>query len=85
MDLGTVKKNVDGKVYKTKASVLQDIDLVWKNAIKFNPGGNQVHESAAFLQKHTLGHCLKAMVANQGSLETVIFLRFYLTNVLETG
>ena len=71
MDLGTVKEKVDKKLYNAKAMVLQDIDLVWNNALKFNPSGHEVHEAAAFLQKHTLGHCLKAMVVNQGSLTTV--------------
>jgi len=71
MDLGTVKEKVDKKLYNAKAVVLQDIDLVWNNALKFNPSGHEVHEAAAFLQKHTLGHCLKAMVVNQGSLTTV--------------
>lgn len=68
MDLGTVKDKVEKKLYNSKAVVLNDVDLVWNNALRFNPTGHEVHEAAAFLQKHTLGHCLKAMVASGGSL-----------------
>ena len=70
MDLGTIKTKVDKKLYNSKDGVLNDINLVWNNAIKFNPIGHVVHEAALFLQKHTRDHCLKSMVTNDGHLGT---------------
>lgn len=70
MDLGTVRTKVEKNLYNSKAGVLNDIDLVWNNARKFNPMGHEVHDAAVFLQTHTREHCLKAMKANQGALNS---------------
>lgn len=39
MDLGTVKKNLDDRVYQNSEQWKHDIILIWNNSIKFNKKG----------------------------------------------
>ena len=42
MDLGTVKKKIDTLEYRSRKECLDDIQLVWENAMKFNAKGHFV-------------------------------------------
>lgn len=37
MDLSTVMSRIDLHKYETVAAYLQDVDLIWKNALEYNP------------------------------------------------
>jgi hypothetical protein len=50
MDLGTVKERMENEYYESLEQWIADINLVWSNAIVFNPPGNDVHECAKILQ-----------------------------------
>ncbi len=50
MDLGTVKQRMENEYYESLEQWITDINLVWSNAIVFNPPGNDVHECAKILQ-----------------------------------
>ena len=50
MDLGTVRKKIDRGEYRTRAECLDEIDLVWSNAMLFNAPGHFVHENAKMLK-----------------------------------
>ena len=49
MDLGSVNEKLHAHMYETLDAWVSDVNLVWNNAIKFNPAGNDVHESAKAL------------------------------------
>ena len=51
MDLGTVKGKLDGRLYKTIDAFLDDLNLVWANAIKFNGKKSLLKFCAERLQK----------------------------------
>ena len=42
MDLGTVKKYIEGKRYKTIEEAASDIRLVWSNCMRYNVDGSEV-------------------------------------------
>lgn len=37
MDLSTVISKIDLHKYETVAAYLQDVDLIWQNALEYNP------------------------------------------------
>ena len=51
MDLGTIKSQIDSGLYNAKDDLMADIQLVWKNAKRFNHIGHAVYEAADFLEK----------------------------------
>jgi hypothetical protein len=46
MDLGTVKNRLNNFEYMTVDEFAEDVRLVWKNAIAYNPPGNWIHDLA---------------------------------------
>ncbi|KAF8731014.1 hypothetical protein HU200_016894 [Digitaria exilis] len=46
MDLGTVKKKLTSKQYRSTDEFAADVRLTFSNAMKYNPPGNHVHEIA---------------------------------------
>ena len=46
MDIGTVQQKLDGGGYTSVIDVAADVDLVWSNAILYNPADNWVHQAA---------------------------------------
>nr|CAB3489301.1 unnamed protein product [Digitaria exilis] len=46
MDLGTVKKKLTSKQYRSTTEFAADVRLTFSNAMKYNPPGNHVHEIA---------------------------------------
>merc|ERR1719390_337239 len=73
MDLGTVKVRLHALVYKSRRSVANDIRLVFRNAMKYNPPHNSVHISAkellAFFEDQLLAFApeLTMTTPNDGS------------------
>lgn len=51
MDLGTIKKKLHDDKYKTVDEFVEDINLVWQNAIKFNGKKSLLKSCAEKLQK----------------------------------
>ena len=49
MDLGTIKKKLHAISYKSRDEVAEDIRLTFRNAIRYNPPHNIVHQCAAGL------------------------------------
>ncbi|MCO5547388.1 hypothetical protein L7F22_000837 [Adiantum nelumboides] len=49
MDLGTIKGRVDKRHYKSLSEFADDVKLTFKNAMSYNPPGNDVHQSARML------------------------------------
>lgn len=54
MDLGTVKRNLEQKVYRTFEQFAADVNLVWSNAMKYNPvrgrGGSAMTSWSAYIK-----------------------------------
>ena len=46
MDLGTVQRRLDEGGYSLVLDVVADVDLVWTNAMLYNPEDNWVHQAA---------------------------------------
>lgn len=46
MDLGTVKKKLNGNIYRNHEEVASDIRLCFRNALIYNPKSHPVHEAA---------------------------------------
>lgn len=52
MDLGTIKKNLGAKFYRTPDEFAADVRLTFNNALMYNPKGHEVHTLAEkFLEK----------------------------------
>ena len=51
MDLGTVAERLDDHYYLTVKDWEKDVNLVWKNAMKYNPETELVYASASELHK----------------------------------
>ncbi|CAB9516879.1 Bromodomain testis-specific protein [Seminavis robusta] len=51
MDLGTVKKNIADRKYKTLGQANQDVRLVWKNCMTYNQDGSDFYLLAKGLSK----------------------------------
>ncbi|KAJ1448412.1 histone acetylation protein-domain-containing protein [Pelagophyceae sp. CCMP2097] len=49
MDLGTVERRLADSHYATPQPFIEDVRLVFRNALRFNPPTNPVHEAAAHL------------------------------------
>eukprot|EP00477_Mikrocytos_mackini_P000369 GAHX01000392.1.p1 GENE.GAHX01000392.1~~GAHX01000392.1.p1 ORF type:complete len:202 (-),score=48.68 GAHX01000392.1:30-635(-) len=49
MDLGTVAKNLENQKYKTPDDCIEDMRLVFNNAITYNQPGSSMHLVASFL------------------------------------
>ncbi|KAI5068410.1 hypothetical protein GOP47_0016755 [Adiantum capillus-veneris] len=49
MDLGTIKSRVEKRQYKSLPEFADDVKLTFKNAMSYNPPGNDVHQSARML------------------------------------
>jgi len=52
MDLGTIKKKIEGKEYKNKADFEYDVRLVFSNCFLFNPPGTPVNDSGKSLESY---------------------------------
>ena len=50
MDLGTVKDKLAGQLYCCAGQVVQDIRLVFTNALRYNKPGQLVHSMAEAMQ-----------------------------------
>jgi hypothetical protein len=50
MDLGTIKKNLDGTKYSLPEAFARDVRLVFDNAMLYNPEGEDVHSIAQRLK-----------------------------------
>ncbi|KNA05399.1 hypothetical protein SOVF_190690 [Spinacia oleracea] len=52
MDLGTIRKNMGTKLYRTPDEFAADVRLTFNNALMYNPKGHEVHSLAEkFLEK----------------------------------
>jgi len=51
MDLGTVRENIRIGAYISLSDCLHDLDLIWKNAKKFNPPQHFIHQIAEELEQ----------------------------------
>jgi hypothetical protein len=51
MCLNDIAQNLLNNAYDTRAEVVEDLELVWKNAQAFNPSGTFVHGRAEDLQR----------------------------------
>jgi hypothetical protein len=51
MDLGTIRKNLEQSKYYTSEEVVRDIQLVWRNAFKYNNKNSDAHKYAKELSK----------------------------------
>jgi E1A/CREB-binding protein len=51
MDLGTIRKRLDGGHYRTMKAFFSDVRLVWSNALVYNPPGSEVHIIATKMQR----------------------------------
>ena len=51
MDLGTIKKRIESNYYTEAESVISDIQLVWRNAMKYNRKGTVIYNYAQALDK----------------------------------
>ncbi|MFH4979228.1 hypothetical protein AB6A40_005937 [Gnathostoma spinigerum] len=51
MDLGTVRRKLEGKQYATPDEMRDDINLVCENCFKYNPPSDPVHQHGKTLQK----------------------------------
>lgn len=43
MDLGTIKRKLEGKLYSSTHQFAADVRLTFSNAMQYNPPGNEVH------------------------------------------
>lgn len=44
MDFSTLLTNIDEHKYVTVREFMSDADLIWQNALKYNPGGDPTGE-----------------------------------------
>ena len=51
MDLGTVKRNINGRKYKSIPEAAEDIRLVWTNCMTYNQDGSDFYVLARNLSK----------------------------------
>ena len=51
MDLSTMKTKLDDHVYKNSQEWLNDINLIWKNALTYNQNGSPLYVIAKFLKE----------------------------------
>ena len=47
MDLGTIRQNIEDGAYVIKAEAINDLMLVWHNAMTFNQPEHFVHQVCA--------------------------------------
>ena len=52
MDLSMIEANVENGTYGSMAELMADLDLMFKNAMTYNPRGHPVHTDAAELKKY---------------------------------
>lgn len=50
MDLSKIKAQLEGGRYHTLEAVVDDVNLVWRNACTYNPVGHEVHTAALALK-----------------------------------
>lgn len=46
MDLGTIKESLESGEYSTPEDFAEDVRLVWRNAMTYNPADHQIHKWA---------------------------------------
>lgn len=51
MDLGTIKNKLETNQYSNSEEVLKDVQLVWRNAYKYNQKNSQIYKYAKQLSK----------------------------------
>mmetsp|Transcript_13233 Transcript_13233/g.20784 ORF Transcript_13233/g.20784 Transcript_13233/m.20784 type:complete len:506 (+) Transcript_13233:221-1738(+) len=68
MDLGTIKTRLENEYYDDLDQMVEDINLVWDNAMLFNPPGTDVHECARIL-KESMEKRLKKLPKVPGNRE----------------
>lgn len=51
MDLSTLLSNIDAHKYVTVKDFLHDVDLIWKNALEYNPDRDPSGKSSVYLFK----------------------------------
>eukprot|EP01103_Thecamoeba_quadrilineata_P013843 TRINITY_DN3962_c0_g1_i2.p1 TRINITY_DN3962_c0_g1~~TRINITY_DN3962_c0_g1_i2.p1 ORF type:complete len:394 (-),score=83.75 TRINITY_DN3962_c0_g1_i2:38-1129(-) len=51
MDLGTVKYNLEQRIYGSVEMFVKDVELVFDNALNYNPPNNTIHGMAQHLKK----------------------------------
>lgn len=49
MDLSTLLSNIDTHKYVTVKDFLHDVDLIWKNALEYNPDRDPSGKSGLYL------------------------------------
>ena len=79
MDLGTIKSQIDSGLYNAKDDLMADIQLVWKNAKRFNHIGHAVYEAADFLEKFAHERLGKSKALNFYSI-IVSFIHSFIKN-----
>ena len=74
MDLGTVKARVHAVAYQSREEAADEIRLVFRNAMKYNPPHNEVHKCARELLStfETAYGDLDAVAAPEDSTETTV-------------
>lgn len=52
MDLGTVKKKLERRDYKSENDIKTDIDLIWSNCKRYNQPGSDIFRTAEKMERH---------------------------------
>lgn len=52
MDFAAIRKRLESNLYTEDEEFQRDVNLVFTNAIEFNPSGSQVHTEAIFMKEY---------------------------------
>ncbi len=64
IDLSTIRKNIKNNYYPTLRSLLDDIDLIWRNCKQYNVEGSEIYKQADRMEK-TVKRILSNMLKNR--------------------
>jgi hypothetical protein len=77
MDLGTIKKRLHAIAYQSRQEVADDVRLVFRNAMRYNPLHNIVHKCASELlasfedSYHALDPCVSVITSNEDGSKNI--------------
>ncbi len=52
MDISTIRKNLEDKIYTSPEAALDDIQLIWDNCKIYNIESSYIYEAATKVEKH---------------------------------
>jgi Bromodomain len=67
MDLGTVKRKLERREYRTEDEIRRDLELVWNNCKRYNKPGSTIYKAAEKMER-SCAHVLSKFPSNSTML-----------------